>query len=111
MAGMDLPIGVVRRQIVGAVDLMVQIARIKDGSRKITQITEIQGMEGEQVTLQDIFVYKMPGQASAAPASMGGGKLESTGFRPKLIDRLEDNGFKLSGRVFGAGQNRFAADR
>jgi pilus assembly protein CpaF len=111
MAGMDLPIGVVRRQIVSAVDLIVQIARIKDGSRKITQITEIQGMEGDQVTLQDVFVYKLPGQAGAAPASMGGGKLESTGFRPKLVERLEDNGFKLSGRVFGAGQNRFAADR
>jgi pilus assembly protein CpaF len=111
MAGMDLPISVVRRQIVGAVDLMVQIARIKDGSRKITQITEIQGMEGEQVTMQDVFVYKIAGQTSNAPASMGGGKLESTGFRPKLVERLEDNGFKMSGRMFGAGQNRFGSDR
>lgn len=107
MAGMDLPITVVRRQIVSAVDLIVQLSRLRDGSRKITQITEIQGMEGENVTLQDLFVYKLPGQSSNAPASTGGGKLESTGFRPKFIDRLEENGFRLSGRIFGAGQSRF----
>jgi pilus assembly protein CpaF len=107
MAGMDLPIGVVRRQIVSAVDIIVQLSRIKDGSRKITQITEIQGMEGENVTLQDLFIYRLPGQTGNQPASVGGGKLESTGFRPKFIDRLEENGFRLSSRIFGAGQNRF----
>jgi pilus assembly protein CpaF len=107
MAGMDLPVGVVRRQIVSAIDLIVQLSRLKDGSRKITQITEIQGMEGEQVTLQDIFVYRLPGQSGNQPANIGGGKLESTGFRPKFIDRLEEQGFKLSGRIFGAGQARF----
>ncbi len=107
MAGMDLPLSVIRRQIVSAVDLIVQIARIKDGSRKITQITEIQGMEGDSVTLQDIFVYHTPGATGSAPSSGGGGKLESSGFRPKMIERLEENGFRLSGRMFGAGQNRF----
>ena len=108
MAGMDLPVGVVRRQIVSAIDLIVQLSRLKDGSRKITQITEIQGMEGEQVTLQDIFIYRLPGQSnSQQAANVGGGKLESTGFRPKFIDRLEEQGFKLSGRIFGAGQGRF----
>jgi pilus assembly protein CpaF len=107
MAGMDLPVGVVRRQIVSAVDLIVQLSRLKDGSRKITQITEIQGMEGEQVTLQDLFIYKLPGQSSTQAANVGGGKLESSGFRPKFIDRLEEQGFRLSGRIFGAGQNRF----
>jgi pilus assembly protein CpaF len=107
MAGMDLPVHVIRRQIVSAVDLIVQISRIKDGSRKITQITEIQGMEGENVTLQDLFIYRLPGQSGATPATVSGGKLESTGFRPKFIDRLEENGFRLSGRIFGAGQTRF----
>src|SRR5690606_7514555 len=106
MAGMDLPVPVVRRQIVSAIGLIVQLSRLKDGSRKITQITEIQGMEGEQVTLQDIFVYRLPGQSGNQPANVGGGKLESTGFRPKFIDRLEENGFRLSGRIFGAGQGR-----
>lgn len=107
MAGMDLPVMVIRRQIVSAIDLFIQISRIKDGSRKITQITEVQGMEGENVTLQDVFVYKLPGQSGNAPASVGGGKLESTGFRPKFVDRLEENGFRLSSRIFGAGQARF----
>jgi pilus assembly protein CpaF len=107
MAGMDLPIGVVRRQIVSAIDVVVQLSRMKDTTRKITVITEIQGMEGESVTLQDLFVYKLPGQTGSHPANIGGGKLESTGFRPKFIDRLEENGFRLSSRMFGAGQNRF----
>jgi pilus assembly protein CpaF len=107
MAGMDLPVMVIRRQIVSAVDLIIQQTRLKDGSRKITQITEIQGMEGENVTLQDLFIYRLPGQTGSAPATVGGGKLESTGFRPKFVDRLEENGFKLSARIFGAGQTRF----
>jgi pilus assembly protein CpaF len=107
MSGMDLPISVVRRQIVSAVDMIVQIARLKDHSRKIIQITEVQGMEGEQVTLQDIFIYRQPGTNSMTPLSVGGGTLESTGFRPGFIDRLEENGFRLSSKVFGSGQNRF----
>ncbi len=111
MSGMDLPIGVIRRQIVSAVDVIVQISHIRDGSRKITQITEIQGMEGETVTLQDIFMYRLPGQTGAAPAASGGGKLEPTGFRPKVVERLEDNGFRLAGRIFGAGQTRFGSER
>jgi pilus assembly protein CpaF len=107
MSGMDLPLSVVRRQIVSAVDLIVQIARLKDHTRKITQITEVQGMEGEQVVLQDIFMYRTPGTNSMTPLSVGGGTLESTGFRPGFIDRLEENGFRLGGKIFGAGQNRF----
>jgi pilus assembly protein CpaF len=106
MSGMDLPIYVIRRQIVAAVDMILQIARLKDGSRKIVQITEVQGMEGEQVTLQDIFVYKLPGQRGNEPASMGGGKLEATGFRPNFNERLEENGFRIGARIFGAGQTR-----
>ncbi len=111
MSGMDLPVSVIRRQIVSAVDLIVQISHIKDGSRKITQITEIQGLEGDAVTLQDIFLYRAAGQASAGPSTMGGGKLEPTGFRPKLVERLEENGFNLSGRIFGAGVTRFGNQR
>ncbi len=103
MAGMDLPLFVIRRQITSAVDMILQIARLKDGSRKIIQITEVQGMEGEQVTLQDIFMYKQPGQRGNEPSSMGGGKLEAMGFRPNFNERLEENGFKLSGRMFGSG--------
>ncbi len=101
MAGMDLPLITVRKQIVSAVDMIIQIARLKDGTRKITQITEIQGMEGDNVILQDVFMYRLPGSTSVSAATVGGGKLESTGFRPKFLERLEDNGFKLSSRIFG----------
>jgi pilus assembly protein CpaF len=104
MAGMDLPVGIIRRQIASAVNLIVQQARLKDGSRKVTQITELQGMEGEQVILQDIFVYQTPEHKGSGPSHTGGGTLNPTGFRPSFTDRLEEAGFKLSGRVFGAGR-------
>jgi pilus assembly protein CpaF len=103
MSGMDLPIGVIRRQIASAVQLIIQQSRLKDGSRKIVQVTELQGMEGEQVTLQDIFVYKTPDHRGAGPSHVGGGTLQPTGFRPKFMERLEQAGFKLSGKIFGAG--------
>jgi pilus assembly protein CpaF len=103
MSGMDLPIGVIRRQIASAVQLIIQQSRLKDGSRKIIQISELQGMEGEQVTIQDIFVYKTPDHRGAGPSHTGGGTLMPSGFRPKFMERLEQAGFKLSGKIFGAG--------
>ena len=104
MAGMDLPVNIIRRQIASAVHLIVQQSRLKDGSRKIVQITELQGMEGDQVTLQDIFIYQTPDHKGSGPSHTGGGTLNPTGFRPSFMDRLEEAGFKLSGRIFGAGQ-------
>jgi len=104
MAGMDLPVSIIRRQIASAVQLIVQQSRLKDGSRKIVQITELQGMEGDQVTLQDIFIYQTADHKGGGPSHIGGGVLNPTGFRPSFMDRLEEVGFKLSGRVFGAGQ-------
>ncbi len=107
MAGMDIPIEVVRRQIASAVQLFVQQARLKDGSRKITQITELQGMEGESVTLQDLFVYKTADHRGAGPSAIGGGTLQATGFRPKFIDRLEQVGFRLSNKIFASAPGGF----
>jgi pilus assembly protein CpaF len=106
MAGMDLPIGVIRRQIASAVQLIVQQSRLKDGSRKIIQISELQGMEGEQVTIQDIFVYKTADHKGAGPSHSGGGTLMPSGFRPKFMERLEQAGFKLNAKIFGAGQQK-----
>ncbi|MCB9452344.1 MAG: CpaF family protein [Anaerolineaceae bacterium] len=103
MAGMDLPVGVIRRQIAGAVDLIIQQSRLKDGSRKIVQVTELQGMEGENITLQDIFVYRTPGQTGAGYSHAGGGMLEPSGFRPNFEDRLKENNFKLPSSIFGGG--------
>lgn len=107
MAGMDLPLMVVRAQLASAVDLFVQQSRLKDGSRKIIQITEIQGMEGENVVLQDAFVYKTPGHTGAAPSTEGGGQLEPTGLRPKFAERFAEAGIRLSSDVFGAGRKMF----
>lgn len=96
MAGLDLPVMIIRQQIVSAINLIVQQARLKDGSRKIMQITEVQGMEGETVILQDIFLYQAPPFEGE-----GEGKMEPTGIRPRFMHRLENSGFKLGTDVFG----------
>lgn len=106
MAGMDLPIMVVRSQIAAAVDMFVQQSRLKDGSRKVVQISELQGMEGENITLQDIFLYRTPGQTGQGYSHAGGGTLEGTGFRPNFEDRLKEAGFKLPANIFGSA-NKF----
>lgn len=106
MAGMDLPVMVIRSQIAAAVDMFVQQSRLKDGSRKIVQITEIQGMEGANITLQDVFLYRTPGQTGQGYSHAGGGLLEGTGFRPNFEDRLKEAGFKLPPNIFG-GANKF----
>lgn len=103
MSGMDLPVLVIRNQIASAVHMIVQQARLKDGSRKIVQVSEIQGMEGESVILQDIFLYRTEGQKEAGYSHEGGGQLEATGFRPNFMDQLKQYGFNLPGRIFGAG--------
>jgi len=100
MSGLDLPVNVVRRQIASAIQLVVQQSRLKDGSRKIVQISEVQGMEGEQVVIQDLFVYKTADYHGHGPSQSGGGTLQPVGVRPKCIDRLENAGFKLDSRVF-----------
>ncbi len=98
MAGMDLPLKVVRSQIASAVDLIVQQARLKDGSRKVINITEVQGMEGEVVVLSDIFAFKEQGMEDGQVL----GELIPTGIRPKFSPQLEAAGFKLGANIFMA---------
>lgn len=107
MAGMDLPIMVIRAQIASAVHLIVQQSRLKDGSRKVVQVTEVQGMEGDSVILQDIFIYRTEGQKDTGYSHEGGGVLEPTGFRPKFVDKFKQYGYNLPGRIFGAGSSKF----
>lgn len=111
MAGMDMPLGVIRNQIATAVHLFVQQSRLKDGSRKVTQITEVQGMEGESVTMMDLFVYRLPGQTGAGPSHSGGGTLEPTGFRPSFFSRFEEMGINMSPSIFGADKMQFTAKK
>ncbi len=103
MAGMDLPVLVIRRQIAAAVNLVIQQSRLKDGSRKIVQITEVQGMEGDNITLQDVFIYRTPGSNATSYSHSGGGVLEATGFRPNFEDQIKEHGFKLGANIFGGG--------
>jgi pilus assembly protein CpaF len=100
MAGMDLPLKVVRQQISSAVDLIVQLSRLKDGTRKVTAITEVAGMEGETIVLTDIFKFNQTGIAADGKVV---GELKATGIRPLFGPRLEAAGVKLGPEMFGAG--------
>jgi len=97
MAGMDLPLKVVRQQISSAIDLIIQQTRLKDGSRKVTAITEVAGMEGDIVVLTDIFKFEQTGTTAEGKVL---GELKATGIRPIFSPRLEAAGFKLSGEIF-----------
>ena len=109
MSGMDLPLKVVRQQISSAVDLIIQQTRLKDGSRKVTAITEVVGMEGEIVVLTDIFKFEQTGIGQNGKIL---GELKPTGIRPIFGPRLEAAGFKLGAEIFmpsgglGLGQRR-----
>lgn len=99
MAGIDLPIKIVRQQISSAIDLIIQQSRSKDGTRKVIAITEVAGMEGDVVVLSDIFKFEQSGVDSNGKVI---GQLKPTGIRPLFGPRLEAAGFKLSPEVFGA---------
>ena len=98
MAGMELPVKAIREQIASAIDLIVQTSRLRDGSRKIIQVTEVQGMEGDVITLQDIFSFEQQGVDEQGKIL---GSFYPTGIRPKFMDRLEAAGIWLSPELFG----------
>ena len=108
MAGMDLPLKVIREQIASAVDLIIQQSRLKDGSRKVTAITEVAGMEGDTVVLSDIFKFE---QTSISSEGKVIGELKATGIRPLFGPRLEAAGFKLGPEVFGANLSEMLGPR
>jgi len=100
MAGMDLPLRAIREQIASAVNLIVHISRLRDGTRRVTHITEVQGMEGDIVTLQDAFVFDYSAGIDANGRFLG--KPVPTGVRPRFTDRFEELGIRISPAVFGA---------
>ncbi len=97
MAGMDLPLKVVRQQVSSAVDLIVQQTRLKDGQRKVTYVTEVAGMEGDIIVLSDIFKFTQSGVTTDGKII---GEVSATGIRPNFTPRLEAAGFKLGADVF-----------
>lgn len=99
MAGMEIPIKAIREQIASAVDLIVQQSRLRDGSRKITHITEVQGMEGDVIILQDLFRYEQ----GDINNGKNGGRFIFTGIKPKFLSKLEENKVKIPSHVFMKG--------
>ncbi len=101
MSGMDLPVRAIREQIASAVDCICHQERLRDGTRKIVKITEVQGMEGEIITMSDIFEFEQTGLEGGKVI----GRVRPTGLRPKFIDRIEAAGIHLPPSVFGIGRN------
>ncbi|MGB9723411.1 MAG: CpaF family protein [Chloroflexia bacterium] len=103
MAGMELPVRAIREQIASAVDLIVHQERLRDGTRKIVSITEVQGMEGDVIVLQDIFVFEKTGIRDGKVI----GEFKATGVRPKFIEKFEAMGIYLPPQIFGYTPERF----
>jgi pilus assembly protein CpaF len=97
MAGVDLPVRAIREQISSAVDLIVHQSRLKDGSRKIVNITEVQGMEGDTIVMQDVFIFEQTGVVDGKIQ----GRLKPTGIRPKFVETFETMGIHLPNGIFG----------
>ena len=102
MAGMDLPVRAIREQVASAIDLIVHQSRMRDGSRKVVNITEVSGMEGEIITMTDIFAFEQAGYENGKVV----GRLRPTGLRPKFIDKIEQSGIHLPPTTFGIGERR-----
>jgi pilus assembly protein CpaF len=102
MAGMDLPHRAIREQIAGALDMVVHLERLRDGTRKCVAVSEIQGMEGDVITMSDIYKFERAGQEDGRVIGM----LRPTGLRPKFMEKIEAAGIHLPPGIFGVGQQR-----
>ena len=102
MAGMDLPVRAIREQVSSAIDLICQQERMRDGTRKVTAITEVSGMEGDIITMTDIFVFEQTGTENGKIV----GRLRPTGLRPKFMEKIEAAGINLPPSIFGIGERR-----
>jgi pilus assembly protein CpaF len=100
MAGMDLPVRAIREQIASAIELIVHQERFRDGTRKVTHVSEVQGMEGDVITMTDLFVFEQTGYEDGHVI----GRLRPTGLRPKFIDKIEAAGLTLPASIFGVGE-------
>jgi pilus assembly protein CpaF len=100
MAGLEFPLKVVREQIASAVELIVQVSRLRDGSRRVTQVAEVTGMEGDTVVMQDIFKFSEEGTDSSGKVL---GQMRPTGLRPLVSPKLEAAGFRLPAEIYSTG--------
>ena len=102
MAGMDLPVRAIREQISSAINLIVHEERLRDGSRKVVSITEVQGMEGDVIVMQDVFSFQQTGIEAGKVI----GRLRPTGIRPKFMEQIEQANIHLPPSIFGVGSRR-----
>jgi len=102
MAGMELPVRAIREQIASAIDVVIHEERMRDGTRKVVNITEVSGMEGEVITMTDVFAYEQSGYEEGKVV----GRLRPTGLRPKFIEKIESAGIHLPATIFGIGDRR-----
>jgi pilus assembly protein CpaF len=98
MAGMELPLRAIREQVASAIDLVVHMERLRDGTRKVVQVSEVQGMEGESIVMQDLFVFEQTGIMNGRVV----GQLKSTGLRPKFAEKFAINNIELPANIFDA---------
>ena len=99
MAGLELPLKAIREQLASAIDLVVHMGRLRDGTRKVVKVTEVQGMEGESIVMQDLFAFEQTGIKNGRVL----GSLQSTGLRPKFADKFEINNIELPADIFSGG--------
>ena len=100
MAGMDLPVRAIREQVSSAINVIAHLERLRDGSRKVVSIAEVQGMEGDVITMTDLFVFEQTGIENGRVV----GRMRPTGLRPKFMDRIEAAGLQLPPSIFGIGE-------
>jgi pilus assembly protein CpaF len=102
MAGMELPVRAIREQVSSAIDLIIHQERMRDGTRKVVNVTEVSGMEGDVITMTDIFVFEQSGFEGGKII----GRLRPTGLRPKFMEKIESSGIHLPPSIFGIGERR-----
>jgi pilus assembly protein CpaF len=102
MAGMEIPMRAIREQIASAIDMIVHEERLRDGTRKVVNITEVSGMEGDVITMTDIFLFEQSGFEEGRVV----GRLRPTGLRPKFMEKIEASGIHLPPSIFGIGDRR-----
>ncbi|MEP7033887.1 MAG: CpaF/VirB11 family protein, partial [Actinomycetota bacterium] len=98
MAGMDLTVRALREQVASALDLVVHVARLQDGTRRVTHVAEVVGMEGDAITMQDLFVFKAEGGLDERGHVLG--HLSATGLRPVFLERLLERNVRLDQSIF-----------
>jgi pilus assembly protein CpaF len=97
MAALDLPSRAIREQIAAALNMVIQVSRMQDGSRKVTHISEVAGMEGQVLTMQDIFRFEQSGMDEDGKVV---GQFKATGIRPRFVEKFEQHGIRLPNDIF-----------